>query len=288
MKSKISDILSAVLGSTVFAVAVAWIASPSGLVTGGASGVGILVKELIGIPIFVTGLVLNIPLFIICTLQRGVRFITKSAIAFLSLTVALSILEGIPSPINLEGDLTLTSGAYAILSGLGLGIILRSGATSGGADMLAAIIRYRRPSFSMATLIAIIDIAVVLSGIAVFGARVSLYATASLFLSAKICDLILSGFAKSKTAFIISDADKEISDRINRDLGRGATGINAVGTYTGKERRILFTAMPSREIPRLRRIVAECDSTAFVIISDANKILGEGFDSLFESKDSFS
>ena len=86
----------------------------------------------------------------------------------------------------------------------------------------------------------------------------------------------------------ISCADSEIAARVNHDLQRGVTGINAVGMYTGKDRKILFTAIPSREIPYLRRIVAECDSRAFVIISDANKILGEGFDRLFEKKDSFS
>ena len=288
MKNKTKEILIAMAGGTVFAVAVAWIASPVGLVTGGVSGIGILVKELTNIPIFVTGLVLNVPLFIICTLQRGVGFITKSAIAFLTLTVALSIFESIPSPIDLEGDLLLSAGAYALLSGLGLGLVLRAGATSGGTDMFAAIVKYRRPNFSISSLIVITDAVIVLSGVAVFGVRLSLYAVASLLLSARIIDLVLSGADGAKSVFIISDHSPAIADRIASELQRGVTGIDAEGMYTHSKRQMLFTVVSSRELTELRKIVSETDGKAFVTISRASRVLGEGFDEVLPSSDSFS
>ena len=288
MKNKTKETLMAMAGGTVFAVAVAWMASPAGLVTGGVSGIGILVKELTNIPIFVTSTVLNVPLFIICTLQRGVSFITKSAIAFLTLTVALSVLEGIPSPIDLEGDMILSAGGYALLSGVGLGMVLRAGATSGGTDMFAAIIKYRRPSFSISTLIVITDAVIVLSGMAVFGIRISLYAVAALLLSAKIIDLVLSGTEDAKSVFIISDSSTTIAKKISTELQRGVTAIDAVGMYTHTKRQMLFTVVSSRELTALRKIISETDRKAFVTISRTSRVLGEGFDDVFVASDSFS
>lgn len=287
MKNKTKETLIAMAGGIVFAVAVAWIASPAGLVTGGVSGIGILVKELTDIPIFVTGIVLNVPLFIICTLQRGVGFITRSAIAFLTLTVTLSVLESFPSPIDLEGDLILSAGAYALLSGLGLGLVLRAGATSGGTDMFAAIIKYRRPNFSISSLIFITDAVIILSGAAVFGVRLSLYAVASLLLSAKIIDLVLSGSDGAKSVFIISDKSLTIAERISSELQRGVTGIDATGMYTHTKKQMLFTVVSSRELTQLRRLVSETDGKAFVTVSTASRVLGEGFDSISGSSDSF-
>ena len=289
MKNKIFEILSVAVGGIVFAIAVAWIASPVGLVTGGVTGIGIIIKELTEkIPIFITGLVLNIPLFIVCTVQRGFRFIIKSTVAFITLTLALSLVERIPTPFNFENDLLLSSISYGILSGIGLGLILRAGATSGGTDMLAAIIKKSRPALPISRLIAVIDIGIVLTGAFVFGLRISLYATLALFLSAKVMDLTLSGIGSEKSVFIVSGKSREISNRIFAELKRGVTGIEAEGMYTGEKKKMLFLVVSSREIASVRRLVGEIDARAFIAISDAKEVLGEGFDDIFISSDSLS
>lgn len=289
MKNKIFEILSVAVGGIVFAVAVAWIASPVGLVTGGVTGIGIIIKELTEkIPIFITGIILNVPLFIICTVQRGFRFIIKSTVAFITLTLALSLIERIPTPFNFENDLLLSSISYGILSGIGLGLILRAGATSGGTDMLAAIIKKSRPALPIPRLIAVIDIGIVLTGAFVFGLRISLYATLALFLSAKVMDLTLSGIGSEKSVFIVSKKSREISNRIFAELKRGVTGIEAEGMYTGEKKKMLFLVVSSREIASVRRLVGEIDARAFIAISDAKEVLGEGFDDIFISSDSLS
>lgn len=284
------ETLTVMVGGVIFAFAVAWLASPVGLVTGGVSGVGIVLKELTGgkVPIFITSLVLNIPLFVICTLQRGIGFITKSLVAFLTLTIALSVFENMPSPIDFEGDVVMSTLSYGILSGIGLGLVLRAGATSGGTDMLAAIIKRRKPSMSISSLIAIIDAVIILFGTFVFGVRLSLYSIVALSLSAKVIDLTLSGLSVAKSVFIISDKCAEIAERISSELERGVTGIDAVGMYTGKKRKMLFAVVSSRELSALRRIVGECDGSAFVTVSNAKHVLGEGFDQIFASSDSLS
>ncbi len=288
MRNKNLETASAVAGGVIFALAVAWIASPSGLVTGGVSGIGIVVKQLAGVPIFITSLILNIPLFIVCTVQRGLRFIAKSIAAFLTLTLALSVLENIPPPLDFEGDILLSALSYGILSGLGLGMVLKSGATSGGTDMLAAIIKRKKPSLSISRLIAVIDTAVVMTGVFVFGLRISLYAVFALFVSAKVIDLVLSGVGSDKSVFIVSDKSDEISARIFTELKRGVTGIEAVGMYTGEKRKMLFAVVSSRELFVLRKIVGECDCRAFVTVGDAKQVMGEGFDEIFVSSDSLS
>lgn len=290
MKNKTKEILTAMLGGCIFAVAVAWIASPSGLVTGGVSGIGIIAKELTHgtIPVFLTGIVLNIPLFIICTVQRGFGFIVRSALAFTTLTIALSVAESIPPPVDLENDLLLTALLYGALSGIGLGLVLRSGATSGGTDMLAAIIKRSAPTLSVPMLIAVIDIVIVAAGAFVFGLRISMYAAASLVLSAKIMDIVISGPRSSKAVFVVSEKSRAISERIFSELSRGVTGIDVTGMYTERKKVMLFTVISARELPQLRRIVCECDSGAFVTVSDAARVLGQGFDDLMAKKDSLS
>lgn len=290
MKNSFFEILMAGLGSVIFAMAVAWIASPAGLVTGGVSGIGIVVKELTrgAVPIFVTSLLLNVPLFVICTVQRGLRFIVKSLLAFFILTVALSVFENIPSPLDLEGDPVVSTLSYGALSGIGLGLVLRSGATSGGTDMLAAIIKKKSPSLPISTLIVVIDIVIVLMGVFVFGLRISLYAVVALFLSAKAIDLVLSGVGVAKNVFIISDKSELIARRISDELRRGVTAIDAVGMYTGESRKILLAVISSRQLSSLRKIIGECDGKAFVSVVDAKSVLGEGFEEIFLSSDSFS
>ncbi|MBQ5747042.1 MAG: YitT family protein, partial [Clostridia bacterium] len=124
-------------GALLFSVSVAWVASPAGLVSGGVSGIGIVIKEITGVvPIALTSFVLNVPLFLISFFQRGFRFIAKSLFAFLLLTVLLAVFEAIPTPFSFGEDLLAAALVFGALSGVGLGFVLRAGATSGGTDML--------------------------------------------------------------------------------------------------------------------------------------------------------
>lgn len=275
------------LGSLIFSVSVAWIASPLGLVSGGVSGVGIVVKELTGvIPIALTSFVLNLPLFIISFLQRGWRFISKSLLSFLSLTLFLGIAEGIKPPFDLEGDLLVGAFLYGALAGLGLGLVLRAGATSGGSDMLASIIKRKKPHLKISLLILAIDVVIIALGIFLFGITRGVYATLSLALSVKVIDVVLSGISSAKIVFIMSDKNEEIASAVINKLKRGITGLNARGLYTGNEKILLFSVVSAKEISTLQRMVYDTDPDAFMTVNDAKKVLGEGFDSILNSENS--
>lgn len=274
-------------GSFIFSVSVAWIASPLGLVSGGVSGVGIVVKEVTGvIPIALTSFILNLPLFTISFIQRGWRFISKSIFAFLSLTVFLWVLEGIKPPFDLEGDLLVGAFLFGTLAGVGLGLVLRAGATSGGTDMLASIIKRKRPHLKISFLILVIDVLVIAMGVFLFGITRGVYATLSLVISVKVIDLTLSGISSAKTVFIMSEKSSEIASTVMNELKRGITGLRAKGFYTGEERTLLFSVVSAREISSLQRIVYDTDPDAFMTVNDAKRVLGEGFDSLINDENS--
>ncbi|MBQ7897199.1 MAG: YitT family protein [Clostridia bacterium] len=274
-------------GSFIFSVSVAWIASPLGLVSGGVSGVGIVVKEVTGIiPIALTSFILNLPLFIISFLQRGWRFVSKSLSAFLCLTVFLWILEAVKPPFDLGGDLLVGAFLYGALAGVGLGLVLRAGATSGGTDMLASIIKRKRPHLKISFLILVIDVLVIAMGVFLFGITRGVYATLSLAVSVKVIDMTLSGVSSAKTVFIMSDKSDKIASLVMTELKRGVTGLNARGLYTGREKTLLFSVVSAREISALERMVYNADPDAFMTVNDAKKVLGEGFDSLINDENS--
>ncbi len=273
-------------GALLFSVSVAWVASPAGLVSGGVSGIGIVIKEITGVvPIALTSFVLNVPLFLISFFQRGFRFIAKSLFAFLLLTVLLAVFEAMPSPFSFGEDFLAAALVFGALSGVGLGFVLRAGATSGGTDMLAAIIKKKNPHLKMSQIILGVDVAVILLGIFLFGVRKGIYATLALIVATKIIDGVVNGFSTSKAVFILSDKDAEISRFIMDTLERGVTGIDARGLFTGSSKTLLFSVVSRGELAKIRKTVGEIDTDAFIFVTDAVEVLGKGFGNLVPSKD---
>ena len=272
------NFLYILLGSLLFSVGVAAIASPHGLVSGGVSGIGIVVKAVSGVPIALTSVILNIPLFIVCFLQRGGKFISKSLLSFIFLTLFIGICEALP-PIPIKSALA-ASLAYGVTVGAGLGLVLKSGATSGGSDMLASIIKMKRPHLKISSLILLIDTLVILSGVFVFGVENGIFGALSLFISAEVMDALLNGARLSRAVFIISKEYSLISRDIIKEVERGVTEMEIRGGYTGKGGVMLFAVVSPRELPLLRGIVSRYDKSAFVTVTDAREVLGEGFESL--------
>lgn len=279
----VKEFLFIVLGTTLMALGLTWFAAPLGLVTGGVTGVAIVVQELTknafgsGVPLFVTNLVLNLPLFLVSIHQRGFRFAKKSLYAVLSLSVMLWICERIPNPFDVGGDLLLASLLCGVLSGTGIGLVLKVSATTGGTDMLASIIKHRHAHFPIAKLMMLIDAAIIVSGVFVFGTVKTLYAVISVVIMSQMINSILAGLYFAKVAFILSEYPEEISKGIFSHLSRGNTGLAAKGMYTGRERQMLFVVVSRKEVSMLRNIVKQTDPNAFVIIADAREALGEGF-----------
>lgn len=277
------EFLMILLGVTILALGINWFTSPLGLVTGGLSGVTIIVKEVTdklfgyGIPLWITNLVLNIPLFVISIKQRGFGFAKKSLWAVALLTCALWYTEFIPNLLDVQDDLLLGGVFGGAIIGLGIGIVLKAGATTGGTDMLATIIKYKHSRFPIAKVMLGIDAMIILAGMLIFGSMKAMYAIIAVFITSKMITWVLEGMNYAKAAFIISDKNAEIAEAIMNKIPRGVTGIKATGMYTKEDKDMLFAVVSQKEITRLRDLVREIDSNAFITIADVREVLGEGF-----------
>ncbi len=274
------DYILIVIGTGLMALAINSIFDASGLVTGGFSGIAIIIKAWTeniiegGIPLWVTNVGLNIPLFLIGIKIKGFSFVKKAIIGEISLSTWLAV-----QPVfNLAGEDLLLAAVYGgVIQGVGIGLVFLGRGTTGGTDMMAALIQKHIPHYSISQIMQFIDGLVVVVGVYVFGIHRALYAIIAVFLVAKISDSIIEGLKFSKAAYIITDKPQEISDMIMKEIGRGVTGISARGMYSKKEKLMLFCVVSKKEIVMLKERVNEIDPKAFVIVGDAREVHGEGF-----------
>lgn len=268
------DYVLIVVGAFIMGFAIKNMYDPVNLVTGGVSGIAIIMKSLAGIPLWITNTALNIPLFLVAWKINGWKFIKRTAVATVALSVSLYV---IPEVAFLPDDLFLASLFGGIVSGVGTGLVFMFSATTGGTDMLAALLQRKMRHYSIAQIMQVLDGMVVLAGATVFGVQYALYALIAIYAVSKISDGILEGLKFSKQAFIISEHYQEIADAIMTRMERGVTSLDAVGMYSGEGRKMLFCVVSKKEIVQIREIVREFDRRAFVIVSDVKEVFGEGF-----------
>ncbi|MEG0388470.1 MAG: YitT family protein, partial [Niameybacter sp.] len=263
--------------------AINWFLSPSGLVTGGISGTSIVVEEVtrnlfgVGVPLWVTNLGLNIPLFLISIRQRGFKFAQKSLYSVLWLSFALWFTGFLPNPFAASGDFLLPALFGGALLGCSIGLVIRAGATTGGTDMLASIIKFKHNNFPITKLMLMIDGVIILCGFFIFGQEKAMYAIISVFVTSKVIASIIEGVDYAKAAFIISDKSQLISAEIMQKIPRGVTGLKATGMYSKSDKEVLYVVVSQNEITRLRELVQGIDPKAFITITDVKEVLGEGF-----------
>ncbi len=272
-----------IIGSFVLAVAFVLFITPYKIVPGGVYGISIVLHYLFNTPVGLVALCFDIPLTIIGIRFLGPRFGFKTVVGF-SLTAlftdTLTFFWGFKPLV--AGDALLSSIFGGVLAGLGLGLIFKSRATSGGSDIVAMIIaKYTKLPLGM--LMIYVDSVIVLVGLVVFRDwKIPLYSWIVIFITGKVIDVVLQGVSYDKSIFIISDKHEEIRDKILNNLDRGGTYIDGHGMYNMAEKRIIFTVVSRRELALLEEYIHEIDPKAFLTVTDATEILGEGFASLQE------
>ena len=274
------DYLFIFMGTGIMALAIQCIFEPIGLVTGGFSGIAIIIRKMTagivegGVPLWLTNLALNVPVFISALLIKGRKFLGRTVIG----TVLLSFwLYVIPQVDLTQGDYMLSAVFGGVITGIGIGFVLLAKATTGGTDMVSALIQKYVRHYSVVQILQVIDGMVVLAGLYVFGLKPALYAIVAIFITSKVSDALMEGMKYSKAAFIITDCYKEIADAIMTQLDRGLTGLDATGMYSGDKKTVLYCVVSKKEIVELKDIVAKIDPKAFVIVTDAREVFGEGF-----------
>lgn len=279
MKSKvlrtIKEYSLITVGALVAALGISWFLAPHAIVSGGASGIAIIINKLTGFPIGVSVLLINIPLFIAGVIFLGNSFGIKSLYGAFVFSI---LLDATAIDVILTQNLLMSSVFGGALLGIGFGFIFLSGATSGGTDILASLGNKAVPAIDIGKWFFIIDIIIIFCGTAFFrNTELLLTGIISLFLNSWVLDYIISGANTAKMVYVISDRSQQIAAEIMKSLKRGVTGVSAQGMYTGDERTMLMCIVKRFELQKLERIVEWVDPAAFIILTQAHQVTGEGF-----------
>ncbi len=276
-KKALTTFLMITLASAIYALGFVWCYVPNGIAFGGVTGVAQIVNFLVpALPIGVTVIVLNIPMFLLGWRLIGGRLLVTSLYAMFVSSVFIDVLTPLYDWPPMEPLLACIFGGLTL--GLSLGMIFLQGATTGGTDLLARLLKLKLAWLPMGKLLMGIDLAVIVSVALAFRTlNAALYGLVALYISTIVMDGVLYGLDTAKVAYIISDRNQEISDAIVKDLDRGVTILHGQGAYTGAEKNVLMCAFKQREIAAIKAAVKDIDPAAFVIVCNAHEVLGEGF-----------
>ena len=282
MKNKattiITDYVVMLIGAALYAASVNIFTSPNDIAPGGLTGVATMLNFAFSLPIGIMIFVLNIPLFIWGAVENGRKFLTKTIIATVFVSVAIDAMALIP--FVYRGDTFLASIFGGLLSGLGLAFIFYRGGTTGGTDIIARNIHKHLPHISMGTVILCADAVVFVAAALVYHSIESaLYAVITVFVSTKVIDAVIYGVAhdNGKLLFIITDKFDELSTLILERIGRGVTMLDAHGAYSNDDKKVLLCAVRPSQVHKIKSLVTSLDKNAFIVVTTANAISGKGF-----------
>lgn len=272
-----------IIGSFILAAGFVLFITPYKIVPGGVYGISIVLHWLFGTPVGMVALAFDIPLTLIGIKVLGPRFGIKTVVGFVLTAVFVDVLTFYyGSEPLVEGDALLSSIFGGLFLGVGVGLIFKSKATSGGTDIVAMMIS-KKTQIPVGQLMILVDSAIVLIGLIVFQDwKIPLYSLIVIFITGKVIDTILEGMNYDKVLFIISDKSDQIRDRIVNDMDRGGTYLQGEGMYKNDKKTIIFTVVNRREMTMLQEFIHSIDPRAFVTVINSNEILGEGFKSLRE------
>lgn len=274
-KISIKDIIGIILGAFILAVSIQAVIVPAHLLTGGISGIAIIIHFLTGVQVSILYIVLNIPIFI-----AGIKFISRRfAVYSLMGMLALTFFLGITSSWNFHiDDVLLASVLGGVLNGIGTGMNLRSKGSTGGLDIIAAIIK-RYWGFNIGEASLAFNMAIIGTFLFTASIELALFSAISIFVGAKVVDAVLTGLNVCKSVLIISDHSREIAEEILNNMHRGCTFINGQGAYTGNKKSILMVTVGKTQLPKLKELVFHVDTGAFMTISESTEVIGRGFQS---------
>jgi len=265
-----------ILGGAVFALGFNLFLLPNRINAGGLSGLSQLLVQLLGVgSVGLLTAMMNVPLFLLGLRRLGRRFFFLSLLGMAASTAFLEVFSYLPAP---RTELLTGALAGGILCGAGIGLVFSRGATTGGADLIARLLREKLPSMSLGRLILFVDLAVIaLTGVVFRDWNRTIYSALTLSVSSFVVDKLLYGPDVSAVALIVSERYEAIADAVGSSLHRGVTVLSARGYHTGQARPVLLCAVRRGQIAALRTLVTERDPEAFVILQEAHQVLGRGF-----------
>jgi len=267
------DYAQIVMGSLLVAAGTNLFFVPNNVVSGGVTGISIITHHLLRTPVSLVVLLLNLPLLWLgWRFAGGMRFFVRTAVSVLVLSLGIDLSAPFLVPPTHDRLLVICYGG--LVDGLGMGLVFRGRGTTGGTDVLARL-AHRYLGVGQALLA--INVAIFGAAAFVFGAEAVMVALALAFVSARVLDLVQAGFSAARAALIISSSPDVVREAVLGRLGRGVTVLQGHGGYTGEQRPVLYVVVSPHEVGHLKRLVAQVDPAAFVAITPAQEVLGEGF-----------
>jgi len=273
VRDSIVEYVYVIVGATIIAIGFNVFLLPNQVASGGVSGISTILHGLFGWNPGIVQYAFNIPLFIAGVLLLGKKFGIKSFIG----TITLPFIVLLTNSWGPWTDNPLLGALFGgIVVGLGIGLVFKGNASTGGTDLLAQIIT-KFTGLSLGTSVLLIDGVIAISAAIVFDLEKGLYALIGLYVTTKTIDIIQLGFSQSKMVYIITLKQDEVREAIYAEINRGVTKLPAIGGYTGEARPVLMVVVYQTEFTKLKQLIKSVDPSAFVIVSDAYEVLGEGF-----------
>lgn len=272
---QIERYLFIVLGCLVSASSINTFYVPSNLLTGGVTGIAMIVHFLWGLPIGIQTFVYNLPLLIAAYVLMGKKYFCDVIIGTVIFSICLDLTRSFSS-LHLVDDVMLASIFGGVFCGIGYGIVFRNSGSTGGFDIVGAIVK-KYYSFDMGAAIFSFNCMIMVFAALLFGVPVALFTLIGMYMSAHITDKVIAGINHRKAVLIVSNMAEEIADSIINEVGRGVTFLHGQGAYTLQERDVVFVVVKMTQVAKIKNIVNQIDEGAFMIILAANEVMGRGF-----------
>lgn len=275
MKEKMKSGILVFVGITLVAIAISMFLVPNKIVNGGASGLATIIYYTIGLKPSISNAIINGILLLFSLICFGKKFVAKTLSSIVGLTLLIEVFSYFP-PVT--DNVLLASIFGAVLYGMGIGIVLSQGSTTGGTDIMGRLIQHKRPHWKIGKILLGVDFFVIFLSLITFKTTEAvLYGILALFLSTNAIDWLMKSLNISKLAFVITDKGQEISDFLISTSPRGVTLVEATGGYTHENRQVLICALKESELPEFQRKILAMDGDAFIIYSESQQIVGNGF-----------
>ena len=282
VRRRVMDYLSITAASLIYAAAVSLFLDPNSLAPGGVTGIAIILNRLTNLETGTWMLLINIPILAVGTWKFGLRFILSTMYC----TALTSLFTNYLTPFGpVTTDPLLATLAGGVLMAVSLGMVFKAGATTGGTDIIVKLLRLRVPHLKTGSLFLITDALIVAISAFVFrNIDVALYAGLVVVVNSLLLDVVLYGRDGAKLIFIIADRSERIVERLLAELDVGATYISGRGAYSGKDTKVIMCVIKKQLSPKAEEIVRQEDPLAFMIVTSATEIFGEGYKSIFSEK----
>ncbi len=278
----IKKFLFITVGAILYAVAIASFLDPNSLAPGGVSGIAVLLSRIIPVETGTWIFLLNIPIMILGIWKFGVKFIISTIYCIVLDSLVINVLTPY-GPVT--EDPLLAALAGAALMAIGIGMVFKGGATTGGTDIIVKVLRIKFPHMRTGNLFLFMDAVVVTASAFVFkNIDRALYAGITVIVCALVLDIVLYGRDEAKLIFIITDKCDEITQRLLVELDLGVTHVQGMGAYSGKDKKVIMCASRKPQAPKVEAVVKEEDPLAFMIVSSATEIFGEGYKNFFSER----